>query len=95
MKKILTTLAVLGLGSGYVFAGCGVTKDVSGEFTSIDTEKKEIIFTADGKEETMKFTMDTTMPASLLLDPESAKGKKITVSHEHKQVAAVKVAESA
>ncbi len=94
MKKILTTIAVLGFASSVAFAGCGKTVDESGEFTSINTETKEIVFTKDGKEQKMTFSMDTTMPASLLLDPESAKGTAITVSHEHKKVAAVKVSEA-
>lgn len=49
MKRLLTTLAILGV-SASAFAGCGVTTTTKGKLKSYDKDAKSIVIESEGKE---------------------------------------------
>ena len=86
MKKILATIALVGLASGSAFAGCGKTETDTGKLKSFDAETKSVVIEVDGKE--VKRTL--TAKADGAKDAEKLVGKDVVVVSSHNKVESIK-----
>lgn len=87
MKHILTLIAALAL-TVSANAGCGKKVTTNGTLSGFDAKKKTITVMAGKKKVTLKLTSSTKG------DPAKLKGKKVTVTSEHKKVDEIKAAKS-
>ena len=91
MKNILSILTVLALAAA-AQAGCGKTEAIKGTVKSYDSEKKELIVTVGGKENSFTLTPETE-GADKAAD---LKGKKVEVNvDKHVKSKVVSVAAAA
>ena len=90
MKTILSIVAVVALGAGSIFAGCGKTTETTGTLKSFDKDTKTLIVDVKGKESKIALTAKTeikkgkkkTKIADLI-------GKKVKVVIGHKKAVSV------
>lgn len=91
MKTILSIIAVVALGAGSIFAGCGKKTETTGKLKSFDADTKTLVVVSKkGKESKITLTPKTevkkgkkeTKIADLV-------GKKVKVVSEHKKADSV------
>ncbi len=90
MKTILSILAVVALGAGSIFAGCGKKVETTGTLKSFDKDTKTLVIEADGKESKIALTPKTEVKkGKKSTDIAKLVGKKVKVVSEHKKADSV------
>ena len=91
MKTILSIVAVVALGAGSIFAGCGKKTETTGTLKSFDADSKTLVIEAKGGKSS-KITM--TPKTAVKKGKKEIKiadlvGKKVKVVSEHKKADSV------
>jgi len=91
MKTILSIIAVVALGAGSIFAGCGKTTETKGTLKSFDKDSKTLVITVKGKDSNIALTTKTEIKkGKKKTEIADLIGKKVTVVVGHKKAVSVK-----
>jgi len=90
MKTILSIVAVIALGAGSIFAGCGKTTETTGTLKSFDKDTKTLIVDVKGKESKITLTTKTEIKEGKKKSKiDDLVGKKVKVIVGHKKAISV------
>lgn len=90
MKTILSIVAVVALGAGSIFAGCGKKTETTGTLKSFDADSKTLVIDAKGKESKIALTPKTEVKkGKKKIEIADLVGKKVKVVSEHKKADSV------
>ena len=90
MKTILSIVAVVALGAGSIFAGCGKTTETKGTLKSFDKDTKTLVIDVKGKESKIAVTTKTEYKkGKKKSEVADLVGKKVTVIVGHKKAVSV------
>ena len=90
MKTILSIVAVVALGAGSIFAGCGKTTETKGTLKSFDKDTKTLVITVKGKDSKIAVTTKTEYKKGKKnSEVADLVGKKVTVVVGHKKAVSV------
>ena len=90
MKTILSIVAVVALGAGSIFAGCGKTTETKGTLKSFDKDTKTLVITVKGKDSKIAMTTKTAYKQGKKATKiDDLIGKEVTVVVGHKKAVSV------